>query len=156
MKKKWTKLVIHASLKDSKLIYNAPYYLRRILSDYEDTPKVRITIEKEYSKRTERQNRALHLWFTQLAEELNDGGYDVQLVLKKKLEMDWTPELIKEALWRPAQKVILKKRSTTELKKGEDIDKVFEHLNRHLGEKFGIYVPFPHYEKGEYEKETSK
>jgi hypothetical protein len=50
---------------------------------------------------------------------------------------------VKELLWRPAQKAILRKKSTTELFKIEDIDKVWEHLNRHLGEKFGLHVPFP-------------
>lgn len=93
--------------------------------------------------RTLSQNAALHLWFMWLATELNLAGYSVQLVLKEKMDLDWSPDMIKELLWRPAQKAILKKKSTTELKKIEDIDKVYEHLNRHLGEKFGVHVPFP-------------
>lgn len=74
---------------------------------------------------------------------MNSAGYSVQLVLAQKMDLDWTPQLCKELLWRPAQKAILKKKSTTELGKSEDIDKVFEHLNRHIGEKFGLHVPFP-------------
>lgn len=93
--------------------------------------------------RTEKQNNALHLYFMWLATELNLAGYTVQLVLKEKMDLDFTPEMVKELLWRPAQKAILKKKSTTELKKLEDIDLVYEHLNRHLGEKFGIHIPFP-------------
>lgn len=94
-------------------------------------------------QRTQKQNSALHLWFTLLAKELNEAGYTVQLVLKQKMDLDWTGDMVKELLWRPSQKAILKKKSTTELKKTEDMDKVYEHLNRHLGEKFGINVPFP-------------
>lgn len=93
--------------------------------------------------RTEQQNRALHLWFEMLAEELNSAGYNVQHVLKQKMEIDWNPKLVKEILWRDAQIKILGKTSTTELNKQEDIDKIYEHLNRHIGEKFGLHIPFP-------------
>ena len=112
--------------------------------------------EKKIIRRTDRQNRALHLYFRMIADELNAGGLNVQLVLKQKMDIDWTPELVKEALWRPAQKVIVQKASTRLLKKAEEIDKIYEHLNRHLGEKFGIYVPFPHFDREEeYIKATT-
>jgi hypothetical protein len=150
-----TRLVVHASLKGGKLAYNAPY-MRQILSQYDDCPKVRITLEKEVSLRSERQNRALHRFFHLLSDELNNAGYNIQFVLSKKMDIEWTPETVKELLWRPAQKVILKKKSTTLLKKSEDIDKVYDHINRHIGELFGIHIAFPSYEEGEYEKETSK
>lgn len=107
------------------------------------------------AQRTGRQNRAMHLYFRLLANELNAGGYNVQLVLKEKMDIDWTPALVKEVLWRPAQKVILGKRSTTELGKSEDIDKVYDHLTRHLGEKYGVFVEWPHFETEEaYIKST--
>lgn len=105
--------------------------------------EVRIIVEKVRSKRSDRQNRALHLWFELIALALNDAGYTVQLILKEKVDLDFDKEKVKELLWRPAQKAILGKKSTTELKKQEDIDKVFDHLNRHLGEKFQIHIPFP-------------
>ena len=95
------------------------------------------------TQRTLKQNSALHLWFNLLAKELNDSGYTVQLVLKEKVDLDWDGDKVKELLWRPSQKAILKKKSTTELRKIEDMDKVWEHLNRHLGQKFGVHVPFP-------------
>ena len=95
------------------------------------------------SKRTDQQNKALHLFFELLAEALNDGGFTVQLVLKEKMDLDWNPDLVKNLLWREAQKAILKKKSTTELEKQKDIDLVYDHLNRHLGEKFRVHIPFP-------------
>ena len=54
--------------------------------------------------RTQQQNRALHKYFDLLAEELNGAGFNVQLVLKEKVEIDWTPALVKEVLWRSAQR----------------------------------------------------
>lgn len=100
-------------------------------------------MENKPKQRTDQQNRALHLWFELLATELNNAGYTVQLVLSKKMDLDWDKEKVKELLWRPAQRAILGKESTTELNKQEDIDKVFDHLNRHLGEKFELHVEFP-------------
>jgi len=98
-------------------------------------------VEKQ---RTERQNKSLHLFFTLLANELNDAGYTVQLVLKEKMDLDWDGSKVKELLWRPAQQAILGKKSTTELSKISDIDKVYDHLNRHISEKLELHVAFPH------------
>lgn len=91
--------------------------------------------------RTQSQNNALHLFFTFLADELNNSGQTIQLVLKHKMEIDWTPSTVKELLWRPAQKAILGKESTTELSKTGEIEKVYNHLARHLGEKCHIEIP---------------
>ncbi len=100
---------------------------------------------KEYvpKPRTPKQNDALHLWYEWVAKAFNDAGYSVQMVLSQKMELDWDKNMVKDLLWRPALVALLNKKSTTELHKMQDIDKVWEHLNRHLGDKFGIHVPFP-------------
>ena len=97
-------------------------------------------------QRTQQQNRALHLWFRHLAEELNAAGLDMRATLKPEISIPWTGETIKDFLWRPVQKAQLKKESTTELTTSE-IDVIWETLNRHLGEKFGVHVPFPSIEE---------
>lgn len=95
-------------------------------------------------QRTLSQNRALHLYFTMLAEALNDAGLDMRKVLKPGIDIPWTSKMVKEHLWRPIQKIYLEKKSTTEL---TTIDPTVIHdiLNRHLSEKFGITVEFPSY-----------
>jgi hypothetical protein len=103
-------------------------------------------VGKETKQRTIAQNRALHLWFTQLAEALNEAGLDMRATLKPEISINWTGEGIKEYLWRPVQKLQVKKQSTTELTTDE-IDKIWETLNRFLGEKFGVHVPFPSIEE---------
>ena len=96
-------------------------------------------------RRTSQQNKGLHLFFTMLSDELNNAGYDQRKVLKPSVDIPWTPEAIKEQLWKPIQKLMYNKESTTELDKVKEIDKVHEVLMRHLGEKFGVeYLPFPH------------
>jgi len=93
-------------------------------------------------KRTDKQNKSLHLYFVLLADALNDAGLDMRKTLKPGVEIPWNYKTVKEYLWRPIQKAQLGKESTTELTT-TDIDKVFETLNRHLGEKFGITQEFP-------------
>jgi len=93
-------------------------------------------------KRTIQQNKALHLFYAHLAEELNNAGLDMRKTLKPEIDIPWSPQTIKEYLWRPIQIAQLGKRSTTDLNTDE-IDKIFDTINRHLGEKFGLNVEFP-------------
>lgn len=118
------------------------------LEEPAQSKSVIMTENKQKPKRTNQQNKALHVFFTLLAQELNESGQSVQLVLKEKMELIWTPSMVKELLWRPAQRAILKKKSTKDLKKQEEIDLIYDHLNRHLGEKFGVHVDFPSHEIG--------
>lgn len=101
---------------------------------------------QESKTRTLKQNRALHLYYTWIAEALNEAGYDMKKVLKPKIEIPWTKESVKNHLWRPVQKIQLNKQSTTELETKE-IDEIIDTLNRFMGEKLQIeYIPFPDYQ----------
>ena len=93
-------------------------------------------------QRTLRQNKALHLYFTLLALELNKAGLDMKKVLKPEIDIPWTTESIKEHIWRPIQKAMTIKKSTTELERGE-VTKIYETINRFMGEKHGVSVTFP-------------
>jgi len=95
--------------------------------------------EKKPKPRSNQQNKSIHLYFTMVADALNDAGLDI----KKAVEMDipWTPILVKELLWRDIQRTMLKKESTTQLTTKE-IDVVWEVLNRYLA-SLGIHEPFP-------------
>lgn len=92
--------------------------------------------------RTLQQSKALHLYFTQLAEELNNNNLDMRTVLKPDIEIPWSATSVKNFLWRPIMKIQLGKDSTTELTTKE-IDEVYDVINKHLGEKFGISIEFP-------------
>lgn len=93
-------------------------------------------------KRTILQNKSLHLYLRLLSEALNDAGLDMKKVLKPTIAISWNEKNAKEYLWRPVQEALLLKKSTTELSTDE-IDKVYQELNRHISEKFGIHVAFP-------------
>lgn len=104
-------------------------------------PKCEYEFEIE-KKRTELQNRSLHLYFTQLAEALNDAGYDMKKTIRQEIDIYWTPYNIKEFLWRPVQNALYGKKSTTQLTTAE-IDKVFELVNKTIGERTGVHIDWP-------------
>ncbi len=91
--------------------------------------------------RTLRQNAALHKYFVRLFNALNDAGLDMRKVLKPETEIPWTLSSVKEYLWRPVQRIMLNKESTTELETTE-VDEVYRVVDRKMVEK-GINVPFP-------------
>ena len=94
-------------------------------------------------QRTYRQNRSLHLFFTELANALNEAGLDMRKTLKPDVEIPWNSQSVKEHLWRPIQQAMTGKKSTTEMNT-VDPSEIYEVLNRHLGEKFCLHVPWPH------------
>ena len=95
---------------------------------------------KNMDIRTLQQNRALHKYFTILAGVLNASGQYLPKVIR--VDTTWTPERVKELLWRPVQEQMLGKRSTTKLTK-EEVSQVYDVLNRALGERCGVSVEFP-------------
>jgi hypothetical protein len=111
--------------------------------------KEKIALQSSEAKRTQQQNRSLHLYFTLLAETLNVAGLDMRVVLKPEIAIEWTPKTVKEKLWKPIQEALLDKKSTTELLKKQDIDKVYDTLHRHLSEKFGAVSEFPPFPSSE-------
>jgi len=99
-------------------------------------------VQVNIGKRTNKQNAAIHVFFALLAKELNESGLDMKRVLKEETDIPWTSDLVKEYLWKPIQKAALDTTSTTKLDRIQ-VSHVYDILTRHLGQKFGISVPFP-------------
>ena len=94
----------------------------------------------------------MHKFFELLAEALNDAGFDVKIFLaatKDHTNVPWTKESVKEILWRPVQKAMTGKESTTEISKVEPSD-IHEVLMHRISEITGIdYIPWPSEESRE-------
>lgn len=116
-------------------------YLSFLLGEKE-TIEVEITIKKYRNSITQKQMRALHLMFKQLSDSLNEAGADMKAVIRQDVDIQWTPENVKEYLWRPLMKANINKKSTTQLKTNE-IDKIFDTLCKVIGERTGVEVKFP-------------
>jgi hypothetical protein len=98
----------------------------------------------EIRKRTIQQNKALHVYCKLLCAALNEAGLDMKKTLKPGVDIPWTPESVKNHLWRPIQVAVIAKESTTEMST-YDPSTVHEILNRHIAEKFGISIPWPNH-----------
>lgn len=94
--------------------------------------------------RTAQQNKALHAFFTELSNELNDHGVTIQKFTENAVQIEFTPKLVKEIIWRPIQKALISKDSTADLDKTTEIDLIYDHIIRHIGELYGIFLEFPH------------
>jgi hypothetical protein len=92
--------------------------------------------------RSEKQNNAMHLWFRQIAEELNDGGYHATHPFNNEVEVPFTEVLVKEMLYKPVIKAMYDKKSTAGLS-GRELSEAAEVLVRWLAEHKGFLVPFP-------------
>ena len=92
--------------------------------------------------RTSRQNAALHVYCRLLAEALNDAGLDMRRVLKPGVDIPWTQATVKDHLWRPIQQLV-KGEDSTRLVATGDYGRIYDTLNRRLGEKFGVGVAWP-------------
>ena len=108
----------------------------------------------DIKQRTLQQNKSAHKYFELLAKTLNDAGLDIRKTLKPGIEIPWDAKLVKEHLWRPIQHAQLGKESTTELTTKE-IQLVYETLNRFLGEKLSVHVPWPSQEDILIEKKSN-
>lgn len=107
---------------------------------------------KEYPQRTKQQNKAIHVLFNLYAGKLNEAGLDMRKTLKETVDIPWTGPAVKEWIWKPVQKALLNKDSTTELTTVE-IDEVFDTINRYMAEKHGLSVKFPSIEEIIWEQE---
>lgn len=96
-------------------------------------------------QRSDQQNKALHKFFSLLADKMNEQGMDMPKVLHTTLW--WTPDDVKTRLWKPLQEHHYQKKSTTELNKTGEIDFIHQELMRILGERGVEYVDFPHQEQ---------
>ena len=134
-------MIFLANIKNNKIeIANKPA-LKKYLSDLPDC-RIEIQIKKISKKRTMSQNSALHLYFGLLADALNSAGFDMKKTINSNVDIPWSTINVKEYLWRPIQVEYLQKRSTTKLET-KDIDMIFDIVNKAIGERTGIFVPFP-------------
>ena len=95
--------------------------------------------DKEVRPRTPQQNKAMHVYFEEVANELNESGLSVQAFLKD-FEIDYSKEMIK-SLWRHIAKKKFGIDSTADLTT-KQLQDVFEEFNRQLS-KHGLHIPFP-------------
>jgi hypothetical protein len=93
--------------------------------------------------RTTKQNSALHQFFTFISDELNDMGLEFAYQGIKGMEMylRYTPELVKDFIWRPIQIALFEIQSTKDLDT-KQMNDIIDILIKYFGER-GIEIAFP-------------
>jgi hypothetical protein len=103
---------------------------------------------KDFPQRTDLQNKAIHVYFQQVADELNAAGIPYKLLVEGA-EITNTAETIK-SLFRLIGGAKFKRYSTSELSTKELME-VWEDFNEILARK-GIHIPFPSEEELYYSR----
>lgn len=96
------------------------------------------------SLRTPAQHRALHKWFGDVADKLNNAGISPQVFVNLGIEIRWTKEMVKEDIWKAIQLKKFKTDSTKELTIG-DLQEIYEDIDLELLQNplINVDIPFP-------------
>lgn len=102
--------------------------------------------DKTQEELTPKQMNALYKYFELNAEELNRRGHDISNVLSKaKVDIMWTKENFKVNIWHEIQEAMYKTRSTSKLKKQNQIDSIVDVITSFMAKNFPDveHIPFP-------------
>lgn len=108
--------------------------------------RAHIELSEPKKTRSSQQNRALHLYFELICDELNELGLEFLYTGIKGVDMStrYTPKIVKDFIWRPIQIAMFDIESTTQIDTIQ-IDEIIDVLTKFFGEK-GIELEFPSFE----------
>lgn len=91
---------------------------------------------------TTRQRKALHLFFSNICDHLNERGLDQRAVLEPGIAIPWTPQAFKDQIWRKIQLSMFDIKSTNDIDSVK-INKILDVIYKNFGENWDIYEEFP-------------
>ena len=95
------------------------------------------------TKRTNKQNKALHVYIRHLAEKLDAAGYDMKAIIRAPIHP--TEENCKETMIHPVMRALYPDVESTADLTTEQMQVLYETMNRFTAERFGISVDWPQY-----------
>jgi len=117
------------------------------------------------TQRTDQQRKAIEVFCRELAEALNDAGYEMKAFFEAasdKADIPWTQESVKEILWKNVQKPVTISEEFPEGKKSTkqldimEVDRVYSVLDRHVSSSVGVHVEFPSEERMMFESSMKR
>ena len=105
--------------------------------------KCKVEIKKIQDSRSARQNRALHMFFTIMSQNLNDMGleFTYQGLNVDMISMRYTPEIVKLYFWKPIQLTLFNESSTTKINT-QQINEILDVIIKFFGER-SVLIEFP-------------
>ena len=116
-------------------------YIIFLRANFDKHKSIKVSV-KSAKTRTLTQNSSIHKYCAQLAEAFNDAGLDMNKVLSEGTSIPWCEEKVKSDIWKVVQLAAIGKESTTKLETNE-VSKVYDIVNRHVSQTFGIFIPWP-------------
>jgi hypothetical protein len=100
-------------------------------------------LKKVSNSRTSQQNRALHLYFSFVANELNELGlmFKYTGLRQNGLESRYTSNIVKNFIWRPIQISMFNIESTKDLTT-EQMNEIIDTITLFFGER-SVNIHFP-------------
>lgn len=140
-------------MKDFKLTKdNFLEFINDLTKQIEDNNEVIVDVRTPRT-RTITQNSSIHKYCQILSDKFNEAGLDMQTVLAEGTSIPWSESKVKEDIWRTVQIALTGKESTKDLNTDE-VSKVYDVVNRHLSQTFGVSVQFP--SRDNYENISSR
>ena len=113
-------------------------YLTKLIEDEK-------TIELKEIKvtRSTRLNSAMHLYFVFISHELNELGLEFNYtgISGKEFGLRYTPDLVKQMIWKPIMLAMFDIKTTTKLN-SKEINEIIDVITKFFGDK-GIVIDFP-------------
>jgi hypothetical protein len=113
---------------------DAEFFNKFVLSEVEAGRGRLYTIVR--ANRSNKQNNTLHLLFRQLAEALNEAGFEIPHPFKRDLEIPYTEHSVKDLLYRPIVESLYGESSSAKLdaqQMSESMDILVDAVNRNTG-----------------------
>lgn len=102
---------------------------------------------KPSDKISPKQRGAMYTYFQNLADAMNDAGYDTQTVIK--LPLGLTKDIVKQGIAKVLMNAMFDGMTSIENLTPAQAQQLYETMNNATAEKFGVSMEFPHNEEDE-------
>ncbi len=102
-----------------------------------------IELKQVTNNRSQQQNKALHVYYTLISAELNDKNMEYQYtgITGNIFELRYTPDLVKNFVWRPIQIALFDIKSTTKINT-QQINDIIDVISNFFADR-EIVIEFP-------------
>ena len=106
-----------------------------------------VEFEVVKKQRTSKQQAAIEVYCRELAGAMNDAGFDMTTFpYREGFKLKWTQESVKQTFWKPTQRHLFGKKSSTQLNTSE-VSEVYEAVDLGISQNTGVSIEFPHREE---------
>ena len=109
-----------------------------------------VSIESVNESGTAQQRKARWLWCGQCAEALNEKHFDMRAIIREDVEIPWSKDSFMEYVFRPLMKAMFNKKSTNQLMKTGEMDKLIDVINKLIAERTNGEVQAPMFPSDEF------